>query len=116
MSDEGERFEGSLFPASFSVIYCPFDDCTLNEPFKEVDMLLEHLKDAHELTIHNVSAVMHVLEDYLERLKSRGLLMKSFRELGQNSSTDAEIRESILKGKLVLFEISGINVNYTKTI
>lgn len=99
--EDGGSSTACVLSTSFSVVYCPFDSCFLDKPFKEARVLLSHLEESHSVRIHNPQAIQHLLDRYLAQLKAQGLLSGLEIELGKKDSIDAEIREMILKEKLV---------------
>ena len=77
---------------TFTVIYCPFDECELETPFKESNELLNHLKTAHEIKIHESAAVEPFLDQYLEKYKDT---LKEGVILGSEDEEDLKLRQSL---------------------
>jgi len=101
--DEGSPYQGELFPHSYCVIYCPFDDCDLESPFKKPSDLLKHLECEHKTHIPNSNALLPFLDDYLDTLKCEGLFKSSSNEDEQVqfwNERDAGIRSALQKKKL----------------
>lgn len=103
MSDDGEPFQGNLFPSSYVVLYCPFRTCDLDQPFKDAAKLLVHLEEAHGTRIESVNAVLPFLDRYLEAVAGSGLLSSNENGslvIGAADAADTEIRDRLQKQKL----------------
>lgn len=108
MSDEGEPFPGELFPSSYLVLYCPFNCCHLDSPFKEPRELTKHLQESHHTIIFKAENVIPFLDRYLSEL-SRFKRFENNPEIdqiiGDNDIEDKELRERLQQQ--VLVEILG---------
>lgn len=99
--DDGEPYQGNLFPSSYLVVYCPYDSCTLEEPFKDAEKLAGHLVEYHKTTIHNVNAVLPIFDRYLKALKAEGFFSDDSELLAIGSDgRDDDIRDALQKEKL----------------
>lgn len=89
---EDTAFPGHLFPASFTVLYCPYeDDCPHELPFTSAGALLDHLEGAHGMHVENPPAVRPFLDRYLRaRLAQPGL----------SEQQDLELRETLQRQRL----------------
>lgn len=101
-SDEGSPYQGELFPCDYTVLYCPFDSCTLETPFKKASELLMHLEKAHRTKIVNSNAIMPVFERYLQALRQKQIFQDpvdgSWLEI--SSEVDEDIRKDLQRQKL----------------
>lgn len=101
-SEEGSPYQGELFPCDYTVLYCPYDTCPLERPFKQALDLLEHLETAHRTRIVDNSAVIPIFERYLKAVKEKKLLQEPSAEsrLELSSTVDGDIRLSLQHQKL----------------
>lgn len=89
---EDTAFPGHLFPASFTVLYCPYEgDCSHELPFTSAGVLLEHLEGAHGMRVENPPAVRPFLDRYLRARLARPDL---------NEQQDLEVREALQQQRL----------------
>jgi hypothetical protein len=88
--EEGGGFPAHLFPASFTLLYCPFDDCKREVPFKDPLQLLQHVDTEHGLIVREPSAVIPILDRYL---KARATLTGS-------DGDDYELRNRLQQQRL----------------
>lgn len=104
MSEDGEPFCGELFPSSYLVLYCPYNCCDLESPFKEPQELVDHLKCAHKTVINKLSAVLPFFDRYLDGLKK----LVSFDSnpddslvIGDGDEMDTALRDTLQQQVLV---------------
>lgn len=94
-----EPFPAHLFPASFTLLYCPFPDCAHESPFTSADTLIEHISASpHNLVLHNTHEVIPFLDRYLSaRLElARGDCSK----FSISESEDAALRNKLQQERL----------------
>lgn len=59
-------FPAHLFPASFTLLYCPFSDCAQEAPFTSADALVEHVRaPPHRLPLRDTHEIIPFLDRYL---------------------------------------------------
>lgn len=63
-ADDGD-FPARLFPASFTLLYCPVGGCGHEMPFLDPQALVGHVESAHGLQIRSPTAVLPFLDRYL---------------------------------------------------
>lgn len=63
-------FPAHLFPASFTLLYCPFEECTQEIPFTDPSSLLSHVEELHNLKVQDSAGVIPFLDRYLAALVS----------------------------------------------
>ena len=81
--------------STFTVIYCPFNGCDLETPFKESKELLNHLEAAHDFKIHEPAAVEPFLDQYLQKYKDNRPALKDGTVLGAADEEDFKWRQSL---------------------
>lgn len=94
MSDD---FPARLFPASFTLLYCPYaadQQCSIELPFPDPYQLIQHCQDVHQLEISHPGAVIPFLDRYLQARKQlpRKLVQLEDEEL-RNRLQQARLRE-----------------------
>lgn len=78
---------------TFTVLYCPIDECDLEVPFYGSKELLDHLEGCHEIKINEPTGVEPFLDQYLEKYKTS---LKSGLVLGaENQAEDTKIRQEL---------------------
>lgn len=93
MTKEGEEFPGHLFPHSYTLLYCPLNDCTSEKPFCHAHEFVEHLLKVHGIQVLQPEVVLPFLDRYLEE---KGPFTR-----GASLGGDQELRERLQQERLL---------------
>lgn len=91
---QDETFPAHLFPASFTLLYCPFAECPSEAPFVSPDELLDHVEGEHELIVGNKKAIIPILDRYLRMRVQLG-------NIDLRPQEDQDLREQLQQQRLV---------------
>lgn len=91
---EDEAFPAHLFPASFTLLYCPFAECPREVPFVSPEELLAHVEGEHRLVVENKRAIVPILDRYLQMRVQLG-------DTDLSPQEDQDLRERLQQQRLV---------------
>jgi hypothetical protein len=77
----------SFLKCSWTVLYCPIEECSCDAPFSTAEGLLKHLKDEHGLVISRPEEVVPFLDRYLKAVIPDSLY--------RSPTRDTEIRHAL---------------------
>jgi hypothetical protein len=65
-----EDFSAPVHTTIPVVLFCPFDNCNSNGPFKTLESVVSHLKKTHNIILAQPKCVKPFLQNYLQLWKN----------------------------------------------